>query len=481
MPDMNESAATVAAATRRSFTREISPAQGLAAVVEWLRTFRRRAAPPGSRRESLARLIYAPILSVIPGNPFRSYEKLRSIEAELVTIQDVGVVSAVRAPIRRLIVLKLDHIGDLIVGMRAIRTLRDGFPDAHITLVCASWNRVFAERLGVFDRVLCFDFFTPLNRDWTATAKDLAALYDRFAELPLQSYDLAIDLRHDPDTRPCLYRVDARYRAGFYATAEAGLPYMDLMLPISEAMRTDDGRQHSLHADLRLQVMAAAAVASFAPEPPHPALALLQPDSAASRRAAAPRSFAVFAVGAGDPIRVWPVERYAAVGNALIARHGLEIVIVGGPSDTREVTELAALLPAGHARTVVGQPLGALPALLADASLCVCNGSGVSHLAAALGVPTVCILGGTTRMEVWHPAGAHAMSVGGRTPCQPCGLRYARECPWGVACLDVVQPAHVIAACETVLATSPADRARPAGAASHPAPSGSPAANPAAA
>jgi ADP-heptose:LPS heptosyltransferase len=428
--------------TRRVVTRERPPPRGVGGLVERLRKIRRQAAPPGSLRERVVRLIYAPVLSAMPGKLFLPPELPRSIEAEVVTLVDVGGAAGVR----RLIVLKLDHIGDFVVGMRAVRMLRDGFADAQITVVCASWNREFAERLGLFDHVVCFDFFTALNRDWVVTQQELAARYDRFAELKLQSYDLAIDLRHDADTRPCLYRIDARHRAGFHAAAEAGLPYLDLMLPISEAIPADAGRSHSLQADLRLQVLAAAAVAAFAPPRPHPALALLHRDIAV-----AAKRFAVIAVGAGDPIRVWPIARYAAVGQALIAGHGFEIVIVGGVSDAREAAALAALLPAGAVRLAVGRPIGELPGLLAGASLCVCNGSGVSHLAAALGVPTVCILGGTTRMEVWHPAGAHAISVGGRTPCQPCGLRHADDCRWGVACLDVVQPAHVLAACDAVL------------------------------
>jgi ADP-heptose:LPS heptosyltransferase len=436
---------------RRIVTREIPPARGLGVPIAWLRAARRRVAPAGSRRERLARWLYAPVLSALAGDYFRPDETPRAIEVELVTLQDVGVVSGVRAPVHRLIVLKLDHIGDLVVGMRAFGALRDGFPDAHITLVCAAWNRVLAERLGLFDEIICFDFFTRLNRDWAASAEELLARYDGFAQLPLGRYDLAIDLRHDADTRPCLYRIDAGYRVGFYAAAAAGQPCMDLMLPISEGIGTGDGRTHSLHAELRLQVLAAAAVAAFAPAAPHPALALLRRGRGVAPGGALAGDFAVIAVGAGDPIRAWPVARYAAVGRALIADRGLRIVVVGGASDAREAAELAALLPADHVRVAVDRPIGDLPGLLAGAALCLCNGSGVSHLAAALGVPTVCILGGTTRMEVWHPAGARAISIGGRTPCQPCGLRHAADCTWGVACLDMVMPVHVMGACDALL------------------------------
>jgi ADP-heptose:LPS heptosyltransferase len=115
---------------------------------------------------------------------------------------------------------------------------------------------------------------------------------------------------------------------------------------------------------------------------------------------------------------------------------------------------LAAMLPPGRVRTVIGKPFVELAPLLGAAALCVCNGSGISHLSAALGVPTVCLLGGTHRMEVWHPSGSNAISIGGRTPCQPCGLRLASQCPWDVACLNVIETRFVVEACERLLASS---------------------------
>jgi ADP-heptose:LPS heptosyltransferase len=429
---------------RQTFTRALPPPGRLETTVGFVQSVRRRIAPPGSRRERLARLFYAPFFAALPVNPFEPDEEPTSMEAELVTLQDIGVEGAKYHPIQRIIVFKLDHIGDLVVGMRAFQLLRQGFPGAHITLVCATWNRTLAEQLGLFDSILCFDFFTPMNRDWAATPESLAATYDKMRDLPLAPCDLAVDLRHDADTRPCLYRVEAIYRAGFQAPREAGEPPLDLMLPVSENIK-DGEVVYSIQADLRLQVLAAAVVAAFGEHLPHPALSLVEGP------AEAVGCSAVLAIGAGDPIRAWPIERYAEVGRTLHERHRMDIIVLGGEAEREDACRLVGLLGAVPARLAIGLPLTELPTLLAQALLCVCNGSGVSHLAGALGVPTVCVLGGTTRMEVWHPAGANVLSLGGRTACQPCGLRRACQCPWQVACLDIVQPAHVLAACETLL------------------------------
>jgi ADP-heptose:LPS heptosyltransferase len=263
-------------------------------------------------------------------------------------------------------------------------------------------------------------------------------------------------LRHDADTRPCLYRIDAAYRAGFHAPAQAGLPFLDLAVPLMEGIQPQSDPTKPLQAELRLQVLASAVVAALAPPNQHPVAALLTTHSNPRSRA-----FAILAIGAGDPIRCWPIERYGEVGRELIARYNLDVVVLGGPSDQADADWLAALLPQERVRTVVGAPLAGLPSLVAEAALCVCNGSGISHLAAALGVPTVCVLSGASRMDVWHPAGARVVSMGGMTACQPCSLKHPADCPWEVACLLVISTTHVLDACEQLLATQSASRAVP--------------------
>jgi ADP-heptose:LPS heptosyltransferase len=328
--------------------------------------------------------------------------------------------------------------------------LRRGFPAARITLVCGSWNEALARRLGWFEHIVCFDFFTPLNRDWLAASIEIQSRYEAVRALALETYDLAVDLRHDADTRPCLYRVHARYRAGFAAPLEIGLPHLDLMLPHSEGMAAGEAPPLSLHSEFRLQLLAQAVVSTFNAAEAHPAMKLVPPGPPPETR-----RFAVFAIGAGDPIRVWPIERYAELGNALVIEHGLDIIVLGGAAEAEDAARLVSALPKDAARSVIGMPIVDLPGLLAAAALCVCNGSGISHLAAGLGVPTVTILGGTTRMEVWRPEGPRAVAVGGKTPCQPCGLRRSEDCEWDVACLKIIRPALVLAACEKLLALEP--------------------------
>lgn len=424
------------------------PGVSVAGALHALRRLRLLLAPPGSAREAALRLAYVPLIHALPRRWQGRMLATRGFRLDLIRL---GEAAAPRRPIRRLLVLKLDHIGDFVIGLRALRALRDGFPDAHLTLACARWNADWARRLGWIDSVIECDFFTEMNRDWRGPS---LASYDAAAAQIPGDYDLAIDLRHDADTRPCLYRVSARQRAGFLAPPEPGLPQLDLLLPTMEGVPVAGAEDISLAAEQRLDLLAAAVIDAYAPRAAHPLAGLRRPKS--SRPA---RAYAVLAIGAGDPIRCWPLTNYAELGRALVADRDLDVVILGGTVDAADAAALAGQLPPGRARMAIGLDLAELPDLLARASLCACNGSGISHLAGALGVPTVAVLGGTTRMEVWRPAGPRALALGGRTPCQPCGLKYAEDCPWQVACLRAVTPAMVLSAVADLLGRTKAEQA----------------------
>ncbi len=136
------------------------------------------------------------------------------------------------AGIGRILALKLDHLGDFLIGVPALRALRATFPAAHVTLVCGPWNRERAESSGLCDRVVTYTFFPRNARDWDGRP---AAPVAEFLAATEGAYDLAIDLRVDEDTRFLLAEVRARHRAGIGARERQ--PYLDILLPQEHASR----------------------------------------------------------------------------------------------------------------------------------------------------------------------------------------------------------------------------------------------------
>ena len=135
---------------------------------------------------------------------------------------------------QRILVLKLDHVGDFIMGVPALQKVRDAFPDAEMTLVVGSWNHAMAIALGLFDHVDVFDGF-PRNSG--EEKDDIRGAVSEFEKRVTGEYDLAIDLRTDHDTRVLLESVKARVKAGIGTKAQFG--FLDIFLPIDRSRHTE--------------------------------------------------------------------------------------------------------------------------------------------------------------------------------------------------------------------------------------------------
>ncbi len=130
-------------------------------------------------------------------------------------------------PRRRILVLKLDHLGDFILGIDALRRVRSLFADAHLTLVVGSWNLDLARTLDLADELIAFDAFPRNSSEEEVDVPGKRALFDRTVA---EAYDLAIDLRTDGDTRTLLARVRAPLRAGIGDRRH--FPFLDIALPV---------------------------------------------------------------------------------------------------------------------------------------------------------------------------------------------------------------------------------------------------------
>lgn len=127
----------------------------------------------------------------------------------------------------RILVLKLDHLGDFLIGVPALQQLRTLFPDAHITLVCGPWNVAAAENIAAADEIRAYEYFPENAQDWDAQLPEDAIT--RFRESCAGRFDIAIDLRVDEDTRALLRHVDAALRCGIGSRRRQ--PGLDIILP----------------------------------------------------------------------------------------------------------------------------------------------------------------------------------------------------------------------------------------------------------
>ncbi len=121
-----------------------------------------------------------------------------------------------------------------------------------------------------------------------------------------------------------------------------------------------------------------------------------------------PEAFLAIHPGSGSPHKNWPAERFAALADALSP--GRPFALVAGPADDQSSAALLASVP--RARVLRGLPLRLLGGVLARAAVYVGNDSGVSHLAAAFGAPTLALFG-PTDPAAWAPIGSLVRTLRG--------------------------------------------------------------------
>jgi ADP-heptose:LPS heptosyltransferase len=156
--------------------------------------------------------------------------------------------------------------------------------------------------------------------------------------------------------------------------------------------------------------------------------------------------------GARLPSRRWFAERFAAVADAL-ADDGYRIVLTGS-RDERDLTSAVQQRMRSPAADLAGRTtLGALAVLLKRARLLVSNDTGVSHIATAVGTPSVVVTLGSDPAR-WAPLdGERHAAVHRPVECRPCGFD---ECPVGHACATALTPALVLEAARKQLKRSTA-------------------------
>ncbi len=159
------------------------------------------------------------------------------------------------------------------------------------------------------------------------------------------------------------------------------------------------------------------------------------------------RPIVALAPGAVGPSKRWPSAAYAALARRLLA-DGLAVWVLGGPDET----SLAAAIVAGTAaRDLTGHDLRDAILALASASVAISNDSGLLHVAAALGTPSIGLFGPTSPWH-WAPLNELAATVQsrGELACRPCHRPVCRLAHH--RCMREITPEEVVVATRRTLA-----------------------------
>ncbi len=343
--------------------------------------------------------------------------------------------------VRRVALVRLRvGLGDLLCTVPALRRLRAARPDVEVTLVTFGRMAPVVDRLGVPVELLPFpgaDGVPDGPVDAAGWAPFTAAARGRRFDLALQAYG----------DRPAANRVTAalgaRLTGGFAPTGwdpPAGSEALHLRYPLH---LHETARHVALLEHLGLPPGGDAAMG-------FPVTADDEAEHAATLAAhgLAPGRYAVLHPGASAPTRRWPVDRYAAVGDALAA-DGLAVVVTGVTAERDISARVVAAMRAPAVDLTGATGLGGLAALLRDSAVLVGNDTGSAHLAAAVGARSVTVFLPGDPVRWAHPGPRHR-ALTPTVACAPCPHL---ACPIEFRCAQTVTPAAVAAAARELVAS----------------------------
>ena len=345
----------------------------------------------------------------------------------------------------RIAVVRAGALGDVLLGLPALQALRARYPAAAIHLVAPMPQAKLALAAGAVDAAVDVD-------DPEMGVLFAAPAGVRRAPAWLQDLDLAVVWLRRPDA------VAEQLRRLGAAQVVAAPPYppplarrhvadwlFETLAPVGVRPTAGWGAASWFRADLPARRWAAEWVRERFGAAPH----------------------VVVHPGSGSGRKNWPAGSWAQVITALRAGHEIGVVVVAGPADERA---LAAFYEAARAAlrersaVLANTDLPRLAAVLATAALYLGNDSGVSHLAAAGGAPTVAVFG-PTDPATWRPRGPRVRVLGGAAPDR--GAAHPATIIAGAAAWPEVQ--EVVAAAEVLLGTALApDPTRKAGRSAYP-------------
>jgi heptosyltransferase-2 len=338
---------------------------------------------------------------------------------------------------KRILVVRTDRIGDVLLSTPVIKALRDSYPSAYIAMMVSPYAKDIVDGNPYLDEVIIYDK-DGRHKSWANSMK--------FAlNLRKKRFDLAIVLHPTNRVHLVTFFTGIPTRIGY--NQKLGLLLTDRIKHTKQL-----GEKHELGYNLDL-------LRHIGIEPREENL--FMPIKLESEKWAEELfqhcginqtdKLIVVHPGASCPSKVWPNERFAKVMDRLVGKYGFKVLVVAGPKD---VTLAQSVINHMHqpAINLAGKTsVSQLASVLKRCQLFISNDSGPVHIASAVGTPVISIFGrnqkGLSPLR-WGPVGKKDRILHKEVGCIEC---LAHNCVKEFACLKAITVDDVVEVADEVL------------------------------
>jgi ADP-heptose:LPS heptosyltransferase len=352
---------------------------------------------------------------------------------------------------QRILAVRLDNLGDVLVTTPAIHAIKRSLPQAEITLLASPVGAQAGRLNPDISDVIVYE--SPQMDPWQVLPHDSAREQAIIAQLKARQFDAAViftSFRQCPLVPAYLcYLADIPLRAAASIDGPGSL--------LTTRHKHPEQMMHEVERGLDLvgALGLAADEVDLVLRVPEDARLEMRDWRLEIERSQSPISnlqspLVVIHPGCSMPARTYPWEMFAEVADLLVERLGATVAVTGAESE-RELVErvVGRVANRGAVLPLAGElSFAELCALIEAADLTITNNTGPMHISAAVKTPVVALFALTNPPEQWGPWRVEHRILNHDVPCRIC---YSRTCPYGHECLRMVSPAMVVEAAAELL------------------------------
>ena len=351
---------------------------------------------------------------------------------------------------KSILLIRLDHLGDVLMTTPAIRVLKQHFPEKSLIMLVSPSSYPVVEGNPDLDHIYTFN--VPWFDGKRSQRFNLKAYLKLIRTLRQEQLEIAIDFRGD--FRILLFfsfLSGARQRVGF---KDLGGEFL-----LTTRCKYDEGKHF---VELHLDLIRSLGISVNSQEIRYALPTSLEDkayiDNLFAELGIAPEHVVVGihpTTIAHWTLKRWKPERFAALADRLVVQYGVKLILTGGKQEFNAISHIAALMKAtayiAAGRTSIKQ----LAELIKRCQLFISNDTGPMHLAVAIQTPLVAIFGPTNPQRS-GPYGNPELYrvIQHNVPCRrPC---FVSECPRQHECMEAITVEQVLQACQSLLIHLPA-------------------------
>jgi len=322
--------------------------------------------------------------------------------------------------LKKILVIRLDDIGDVLLATPFIRELKNNFPSAKIDMLVKNSTK---EVLASNSRINKVYFYHPL---WmrTNSPEGILDTIKVIKNLRKADYDAIFELRGNPFNIILASLLKSRYKIGY---ANQGFGFL-LTNPI--ITKEKEKEKHEIEKNLDILRALNLSVKSKNPE-----IFISKEEKIFANdffKKHKDKNQIAVAIHAGTPWhpKRWPKERFAEVADFLIKKHNAKVILLGNKDEIALNNEITNLQAEQNKRNIVNlagkTSLKEAASIISKCSLFIGNDSGLMQIASASNIPLIALLWGTGQKS-FAPTGKNSIVLYKKAECSFSGVQKMGE------------------------------------------------------